>query len=224
MLSLHTHTVFSDGDLTPSESARRSEAADYKYIAFTDHADSSNFESVIKAMIRVCFEINSFCKIKALPGIEITHVHPKMISVIAKEARKLGAAVILVHGETINEPVKEGTNFASLNADIDILAHPGLITQKEIELAKRKGIFLEITTKRGHCLTNGYVAKNGLKTGAPLILGTDAHTPEDIKGLDFALKSLIGAGIDRNSALKIFKNAADFAEKKYKILMNEVKK
>ena len=45
--------------------------------------------------------------------------------------RGLGARIIVVHGETIVEPVRPGTNRKALESDVDILAHPGLITEDE---------------------------------------------------------------------------------------------
>jgi histidinol phosphatase-like PHP family hydrolase len=46
MIDLHTHTVFSDGELIPFELARRAENMGYKFIAFTDHMDFSSFDFI----------------------------------------------------------------------------------------------------------------------------------------------------------------------------------
>jgi len=72
--------------------------------------------------------------------------------------------IIVVHGETITEPVMPGTNKKALMSDIDILAHPGLISDDEAELAAEKGIYLEITARKGHSITNGHVAALDKKT------------------------------------------------------------
>ena len=42
MIDLHTHSLFSDGALVPSEHVRRVEVLGYEAIAITDHADDSN--------------------------------------------------------------------------------------------------------------------------------------------------------------------------------------
>ena len=60
------------------------------------------------------------------------------------------------------------------SADIDILAHPGLITAEEAGLAATRGIHLEITTRKGHSLTNGHVAKMARQYKAKLVLDNDA--------------------------------------------------
>jgi histidinol phosphatase-like PHP family hydrolase len=212
MISLHTHSLLSDGDLLPWELARRAEVKGYKYLGITDHVDDSNIEEVALNTIKVCNEINKFFKIKVIAGVEITHVSPEHIPKLAKEARDIGIKLIVVHGETIVEPVKPGTNFAALNSNIDILAHPGFITKKEVELAKKRGIMLELTTRKGHSLTNGYVAKLALEVGATLILNTDAHSPDDLITYDFAVKVVRGAGLSLSQEKKVFKNSYNFVK------------
>ena len=134
MIDLHTHSIFSDGDLVPAELAQRAFAAGYKVLAVTDHVDHSNIDFIIPRIINVCSKITQAGKIKALPGVEITHVDPSQIAALVKEARTLGARIVIVHGETIVEPVPAGTNLAALKSSIDILAHPGLLTEKEARL------------------------------------------------------------------------------------------
>jgi len=82
-----------------------------------------------------------------------------------------GAEIVVVHGETIVEPVIKGTNWSAVNCpEVDILAHPGLITDEEVEIAKDNDIALEISSRRGHCLGNGHVAKLALEVGADLVV------------------------------------------------------
>ena len=217
MISLHNHTIHSDGELLPSELARQCEVLGYSFIGITDHGDSSNLEVLVLNTARVCRDINKyFAKIKAVPGVELTHVAPKQIAGLAKEARRLGAKLVLVHGETVVEPVRAGTNFEALNSDIDILAHPGLITKKEMELAKKRGIFIEITTKPGHSLTNGHVAKLALAVGARMVLSTDGHRPGEFVTFAQGLKIAMGAGLTQAQALLLLKNSEQLAKEKLK--------
>ena len=46
MIDLHTHTLYSDGELIPAELWRRAQVKGYRYLAITDHVDASNFEVV----------------------------------------------------------------------------------------------------------------------------------------------------------------------------------
>jgi histidinol phosphatase-like PHP family hydrolase len=180
MYNLHTHSLLSDGVLLPSEIAVRYAHAGYKAIAITDHADYSNIDTCIKGILNFCRHWPRNASLKILPGVELTHLPLEQFAPLAKYARKAGIKVIIGHGETTAEPVIKGTNRAALEADIDILAHPGLITDKDAKFARKRDIFLEITTRRGHSRTNAFVAKQALKFGAKLILNHDSHAPQDI--------------------------------------------
>jgi histidinol phosphatase-like PHP family hydrolase len=162
LIDLHTHSLFSDGELVVSELVRRAEEMGYRFIGITDHADRSNLDLIIPRVVQAAAEINQYNRIQAVPGIELTHVPPPTIAPLAMEARKLGARLVVVHGETIMEPVLPGTNQAGLEADIDILAHPGLLTPEEAALAARRGILLEIS---GDLLPKGMVEKIALGAG-----------------------------------------------------------
>ena len=214
MIDLHTHSLFSDGELIPSELARRAAAAGYRALAITDHADQSNFDFILERVSRVCGKISEAYGLFVLPGIEITHVPPRWIAALAKEARKAGARIIVVHGETLVEPVIEGTNLAAVQADIDILAHPGLIDEDAVQLAAKAGIHLEISARKGHCLGNGHVAALARRHGAPLLLNTDAHGPGDLISRDFARRVARGAGLTEAEAARMFRNAEEIVRKK----------
>ena len=108
----------------------------------------------------------------------------------------------MVHGETIVEPVPEGTNHAAVTLDIDILAHPGLITAEDAELARDNEIALEITSRSGHNRTNGHVARVAREAGAALIVNTDTHAPSDLLTDEMAFKVALGAGLDEKNARK----------------------
>ncbi len=213
MIDLHTHTFFSDGELVPSELIRRAEAIGYKAIAITDHVDSSNIDLVIPRIISAIKKIRNYISLEVIPGAEITHVPPQIIPDLVKEARQLGAKIVVVHGETLVEPVAPGTNRAAIEANVDILAHPGLISEKDLLLAKEKGVTLEITARKGHSLSNGYVAKEAMRFGVPLCINTDAHSPSDLITKDFARKILLASGIEENRIESIFEHAKNMIEK-----------
>ncbi|MCG6534271.1 MAG: histidinol phosphate phosphatase domain-containing protein [Syntrophales bacterium LBB04] len=213
MLDLHTHSVFSDGELIPSELVRRAKVAGYRAIALTDHGDHSNIDFIIPRIVKVCKILSQSSEMMIIPGIELTHVPPCLIGELAEDARKLGAAIVLVHGETIVEPVAPGTNLAALNSSIDILAHPGLITEEEASLACNKRIYLEITTRKGHSLTNGHVLQTARRCNAKLVLNTDSHSPEDLVSRERAEKIARGAGMSEAEVSEMFNNSRYLAER-----------
>jgi len=187
-------------------------------LAITDHADSSNIEDIIKNVTRAVEDFNRTSKLKVLPGVEITHVDPTLIAGLTSKARTLGAKVVVVHGETITEPVKKGTNLAAIQARVDILAHPGLISKSEMELAKKNNVLIEITTRKGHSLTNGHVAQLALECGTPMVLNTDAHTPSDIISRAFGMKVALGAGLSKKQAESLLKNSEKFAKRNFGLM------
>jgi len=209
MIDLHTHTLLSDGELLPTELARRAQEKGYKVIGITDHVDSSNIDFVVPGIINACKDINKNWKIKAIPGVEITHMPIELIKGTAKLVRSKGIKLILCHGETIVEPVIKGTNKEALLSDINILTHPGLITLEDAKLAAAKNIYLEITTRKGHSLTNGHVVKMARLAGAKLIINTDTHAPENLITKDFGEKALLGAGLDKKEIQQVFKNSEE---------------
>jgi putative hydrolase len=213
VIDLHTHSIFSDGDLIPSELAQRAYAAGYKAIAITDHADHSNLDFIIPRIIKVCLKITEKGHIKVLPGIELTHVAPSDIADLARQARDMGAKIIVVHGQTLVEPVPLGTNEAALQADIDILAHPGLITKEEAKMAAARGIHLEITTRQGHSLSNGHVAQMARRFKVKLVLDNDAHSPSDLKSNEMATNIALGAGLTADEIAAMFANSQNLVQR-----------
>lgn len=211
MIDLHTHSIFSDGELIPYELVRRAEEKGYRVIAITDHLDFSNMDFVIPRIVKVAKKINSEDrKIKVIPGCELTHIHPSSFKEAVTEARRLGAKIVVAHGETPVEPVAKGTNLAAIMAGVDILAHPGLITEEEAELAAKKGVFLEITARGGHNITNGHVVRTALMAKAMLTVNTDAHAPKDLITKEFAKVVAIGAGLTEDKFSKCYKRLEEW--------------
>ncbi|MGB9699130.1 MAG: histidinol phosphate phosphatase domain-containing protein [Thermodesulfobacteriota bacterium] len=207
MIDLHTHTLFSDGELLPAELVRRAIVIGYQAIGLTDHADSSNLDLIVPRIVEVCRDLNRYWPIKVVPGVELTHLPPELIAPLTDRARALGAQIVVVHGETIAEPVPPGTNQQAILAGVDILAHPGLISAAEAALAKEKGVLLEITSRSSHSLTNGHVAKVAIETGANLILNTDTHAPGDLISDEKALRVVLGAGLQEDHFQIMLENA-----------------
>jgi len=175
MYNLHSHSLLSDGVLLPSEIAARYLFAGYKAIAITDHVDYSNIRPVATQTVEFCRQWPAKSGIIVLPGVELTHIPPEQFKPLARIARGLGVKVIIGHGATPIEPVAPGTNRAALLAGIDILAHPGKISVEDARLAAKKGIFLEVTTRKGHNLANRRVVRTALAAGAKLIIDLGAE-------------------------------------------------
>ncbi len=207
MIDLHTHSLLSDGELIPSELVRRAEACGYQAIAITDHVDGSNVDFVVPRLLTVCQELRGVLAIDVVAGAEVTHVPPELIAQLVSRCRELGAEIVVAHGETLVEPVKKGTNDAALKTDIDILAHPGLLTVGQAKEAAARGICLELSSRQGHCLGNGLVARVAIEAKAKLMVNTDAHAPSDLITAEQAARVARGAGLTEAEAREALRNS-----------------
>jgi putative hydrolase len=196
VFDFHTHTFYSDGVLSPMEQARRAHVNGYGLIGMTDHMGIGGVDRLIEALRLDREVIETAWDLQVVVGVELTHVPANAIAKAAEHARAVGAEIVVVHGETPVEPVPAGTNRASVECGlVDVLAHPGFITLEEASMAADNGVFLEISARRGHSLTNGYVARMAQETGAHLIVNSDAHEPSDLLSSAFQSRVARGAGI-----------------------------
>lgn len=216
---LHTHSFLSDGTLLPSELIRQAMVRGCLAIAITDHADASNLDEVVNALAKLAQGQAQTLRTNFIPAVELTYVPPELIPRLARRAKELGAKLVVVHGETIVEPVPPGTNRAAVECpDVDILAHPGLITLEEARIAARNGVYLEVTSRKGHCLANGHVVKMAKLAGAKLVVNSDAHETKNLLTTEMAHKVARGAGLEGDEILKaVYENPAELVEKALQI-------
>ncbi|MBI5469377.1 MAG: histidinol phosphate phosphatase domain-containing protein [Deltaproteobacteria bacterium] len=215
MIDFHTHSLLSDGALIPSELVRRARVMGYTAMAITDHADESNIEQVLKQIIKVSALVNRDKGFRLIPGVELTHIPPRRIPLMVKNARALGARIVIGHGETLAEPVEAGTNMAYIKAGVDILAHPGLVTEEECRAAVKKSVRFEITSRGGHNASNGHVARMCKEFGVRMVVNTDSHSPGDLITDEKADKIALGAGLDNADIRRIRENARELLKKAY---------
>lgn len=195
MIDLHGHTLFSDGALLPAHAALAAKAAGYRALAFTDHVDGSNLEFVLDHLLPAVRLLGPSLGIDLFAGVELTFVPPGLIADFCAQARQKGAQIVVCHGESLSETPPRGTNLAAIEAGVDVLAHPGLITETEARLAAERGVLLEISTKPKHALANGHVAATARRVGAGLVVNNDAHRPGDYVPADKRRAIQLGAGM-----------------------------
>jgi len=138
---LHCHTIFSDGGMIPSELMQRAIARGCLGLAITDHVDSSNLDFALSRALQFVNDLGDQWRLNivpgseltsvptnllapeelgddwylpVIPGVELTSVPPCKIASLVDRARDLGAKWIVVHGETVVEPVAPGTNRLQL--------------------------------------------------------------------------------------------------------------
>ncbi len=206
--NLHSHTTLSDGELSPMELMRRFHAAGYVTLGVTDHAALGGVPRILAEIQEDARLAREHFGMTVLVGVELTHAPPEAIPDLARRARDAGAEIVIVHGETLVEPTPEGTNLAAASCpDVDILAHPGLVTREVAVAARENSVLLEITARKGHCLANGHVARVAEEAGAGLIFGLDAHGPGDIVSERMRDRILAGAGLTPERARRAAEEA-----------------
>lgn len=199
-IDLHTHTLMSDGELLPIELARRAAVMKHEALAITDHADPSNIGRIIKET-KKDISLAREWDLDLLVGVELTHIPARKLDSVVEMAKKAGADIIVVHGETISEPVDRGTNHAAVNnPEVNILAHPGFITMEDAQAAADNGVVLEITSRPSHSMTNGHVIRMARKVDAKMVVNSDAHGPNDLISEERALQIAMGAGLTKDEA------------------------
>ncbi len=177
----HMHSSLSDGVLLPIELLRRCIVKQYGGLTIADHAGPSTLERVVAEVARDCALAREYWGLEAYAGVELTHVPAASIASLAQQARAAGAALVVVHGESPVEPVEPGTNLAAARCpEVDILAHPGLLTLEAATAARDNNILIEVTARRGHGMANGHVVRVALAAGAAMLVNSDTHTPDDI--------------------------------------------
>ena len=169
----------------------------YKAIAITDHAGIGSLQRVIAEVTRDCALAQAHWDIIAIPGVELTLVPAAAIAETAKQAKELGAKLVVVHGETGLEPIEPGTNSAAVNSPyVDILAHPGLLNLEEGQSAAANGIFIEITARRIYSACNRHIANIARLAGAKLLVNSDAHEKQGLLTPALAQAVAEGAGLN----------------------------
>ena len=214
VIDFHTHTLLSDGELGPAELARRALVLGYNVLGLADHVDPGTMPDVIRQARSSAQALNGHLEdLMVLPGVELTHVPPALIGDMVKKARDLGATHVVVHGESLVEPVAPGTNLAAIKAGADILAHPGLLTDEEAELAADLGVFLELSYRGGHSLGNGQTVLLARRHGAKLLINSDGHKPGDYLTPKMQMAVALGSGLSHDEYSQIMLSAKELATK-----------
>jgi len=207
-VEFHSHSIFSDGTLLPAALLREAEVRGHSALAITDHVDTSNLEDVTKTLVRFAKAMQGKLGIKFIPGVEVSYIKPQYIADHCRQARKLGAKLIIVHGESPVEPVYPGTNHAAVKQPglVDILAHPGNITEEDAILAAKNGVYLELTARKGHRDGNRHVAEMARQFKAKCVVDTDCHNESDLITQEQAFQLCREAGLSDEEALRTVKD------------------
>lgn len=213
LIDLHSHSTISDGSRSIEDMVAAADRRGYTAYAVTDHvygSDQGYRDVAVEVRVQID-RLRPYTAVQLFAGVELSDFEPQAIAAAATEARRSGAQVVVVHGECVSMPVLAGTNAAAVRAvDVDILAHPGLITEADAEIAARNGVFLELSARVGHCWANGHVFKTAQMTGAALIVDSDAHDEAGLLTLPRYTAVARGAGASELSVHQMRDRLAPF--------------
>ena len=121
--------------------------------------------------------------------------------------------MVVCHGETIAEPVaaRNQPGGPCSRHRYSLPSRP--VDRRRGQACGERGICLEITTRKGHSLTNGHVARLALAHGAGLVVNTDSHAPGDLVTLEMARKIALGAGLCEADFEQARRNSEALVEK-----------
>ena len=205
----HCHTFLTDGRASATDMWYEADRIGHKALAVTDHVALDDPQPLIDRLRREAAAWEGE-ELSTLVGVEVTMVPPRRIPEVVRAARKAGAEVVIVHGETLANVVPPGTNRAAVELnDVDILAHPGFITVEEAELAKAHDVILEISGRNLHMTTNGHVARTALEVGNDLVVDSDAHAIEQLLPAHVARQIARGAGVPESSVNRVLRETPE---------------
>lgn len=199
----HCHTFLTDGRASATDMWCEAAQMGHRALAVTDHVALEDPKPLLDRLRQEATAWDGE-GLTTLIGVEITMVPPHRIAEAVRAARRAGAEVVIVHGETPANPVPPGTNRVAVELnEVDILAHPGFLTVEEAELAKAHGVVLELTARALHMVTNGHVARLALEVGNDLVVDSDAHATDQLVTADRAWQVARGAGVPEESVRRI---------------------
>ena len=203
----HSHTYNTDGSDSPAAMWQAADLLGHRVLAITDHIGLEDPKPLLDRL-HACAKAWEGEPLRTYVGVELTLVPPRRIADAARNARHQGAQIVIVHGETPAEPVPPGTNHAAIGTgQVDVLAHPGLLTRSDAELARDQEVLLELSGHHGHSVTNGHVARTALAAGAGLVVDSDAHRTSELIPFERARTIAMGAGLAGRNVRRALRDA-----------------
>lgn len=207
MIDFHIHP---QAFFSPSEAAHCGRQAGNRSVALLARCHKENLETELLPLVRAVRQLTLYNSIDAIAGVELVHVPSGLLPETVAKARELGAQIVVGHGESVlphGAVVPKGANLSAIEAGVDLLAHPGLLTEEEALCAVQKGCALELSLAPWHSMYNGHVAKVALKHGCMLVAGSNAREACDMIWRETAHSLLMGAGMDEQAMQRLERDA-----------------
>jgi DNA polymerase (family 10) len=208
----HCHTVWSDGALSVSETARAARHHGYAFLGISDHTRSLGVANGLdverlRAQRREIDEANRRSGIRVFAAAEVEVSRDGRLDF--DDATLAGLDVVIASTHVgLRQPREELTNRllgVVENRNVDIIAHPSgrLLEQREggdfdwdrvFAIAARTGTALEINADPARLDLSGPLARQAIAAGCLLTVNCDAHHPEAWALLEYGIANARKAG------------------------------
>jgi histidinol phosphatase-like PHP family hydrolase len=220
---LQMHTAWSDGSGSIEDMARAASARGYEYIAVTDHSKGLKIaggidEKQLRQQELEIGEVNARLQaegatVRVLRSVEL-NLDPQGRGDMEHESvQRLDLVLGCFHSALRKKEDQTERYLAALrNPDIQILGHPrGRIYNYRLGLAADWARVFDLAAELDKAVEiDAYPDRQDLSldlvkiakaSGCRISLGTDSHDPLQLRFMDYALASVIRAGIKQNRVL-----------------------
>jgi DNA polymerase (family 10) len=211
---LHMHTTATDGRSTIEEMIRAAKGRRYKYIAITDHSkrvtmakglDTKRLREHWRKIDRVADGISG---ITVLRGVELDILEDGKLDLpdsILAEADWVVASIHYGQSQSEKQITRRILN-AIRNPHVDAIGHPtgrligkrkpyALNLNEILKAAADYGCMLEINGQPSRLDLDEIGAAAAKQRGIPLVLGTDAHSVDELRFMQFGVFQARRAGL-----------------------------
>jgi DNA polymerase (family 10) len=204
---LHTHSTWSDGQLTIKEMAEAAQKRGNRLLAITDHSVSlgvagglpvEDLKKQREEIDAVQAELGD--SIRLLQGAEVEMRADGSLDYPDEVLAELDIVIASLHTglRQSRQKVTERTLNAICNPHVDVIAHPTgrLIPDREpadldvdavLEAAAEHDVALEINAHPSRLDLNDIYARRAIESGVRLTINTDAHAESDLDLLHFGV-------------------------------------
>jgi len=217
---LHCHTTLSDGIATMEEMAAAAEALGYEYLAITDHSASHGFGNNVtpERLWERIGEIREFNArsdgIRLLAGSEVNILPDGSLDYEDDLLEALDWVIASIHTAFKDDvdAMTERMVTAIRHPHVDCIGHPTgrLLNQRDgypidiervITAAVETGTHFEINGNPKRRDLNEIHARMAAEAGVKIVLNTDAHRPDTLRFMEYAVATARRAWLSPDQVL-----------------------
>jgi DNA polymerase (family 10) len=204
---LHAHMKASHGRATLAEMAQAAQERGYAYLAITDHSkrvtiahglDAKRLAEQVDEIARLNQTLSGFV---VLSSVEVDILEDGRLDLPNSILSRLDFAIGAVHSAfgLPRDKQTEGLLRAMHNPHLAVLAHPtgrligecegcDIDLERDLLGARERGCAIEVNGQRDRLDLNEWHCKLAKEIGVKLVLSTDAHNPDELGFMRYAVE------------------------------------